>query len=208
METSKFIKKSKKVFLASFLILIAAATTVIANSQTPLEVIRKSNGDVKKIFTVHKTIDAKIEEQLYSIIDGVTDFKTISRKVITRFCKKLTKQQCETFDRVFRQLLRVSSIKKLGRYRADKFEYRGEERDGTNAVVKTIAYYKEDKAALDYHLELTDGKWKIVNYVLDDIDTVRNYKKQFMRLFAKKTFDQIIERLNKKIESYEKDNRN
>jgi hypothetical protein len=48
----------------------------------------------------------------------------------------------------------------------------------------------------------------IVNYVVDDIDTIRNYKKQFMRLFAKKTFDQVMERLRKKIADYEKENLN
>jgi hypothetical protein len=43
----------------------------------------------------------------------------------------------------------------------------------------------------------------IVNYVVDDIDTVRNYKKQFMRLFARNTFDRVMERLRKKIAAYE-----
>jgi ABC-type transporter MlaC component len=174
----------------------------------PLEVIKVSNQNVQEILKAQKTVDAQTEAKLLVIINRVTDFETISQRVIQRFCEKLTQQQCETFDRVFRRLLRVSSLKKMGRYRADRFDYLSEEIKEKTAIVKTIAYYKEEKAQLDYHLEFKNDKWMIVNYVVDDIDTVRNYKKQFMRLFAKKTFDQVMERLRKKIADYEMENRN
>jgi len=193
-----------------FLLFNAAPAVGSAREQqhTPLEVIRQSNLKVQEILNVHKTVDEKTGVQLLTVIDGITSFETISHRVIDRFCKKLTKAQCETFDRIFQQLLRVSSLKKMGRYRADKFDYMGEEIDKNTAVVKTTAYYREEKAQLDYHLELLDGKWKIVNYVVDDIDTIRNYKKQFIRLFTEKSFDQVMERLKKKIAHYREENRN
>jgi ABC-type transporter MlaC component len=207
MEKLKF---SSLVPCVLFLLFIAAPAA--GNSQVqqhqPLEVIRQSNRKVQEILNAHKTVDEKTEAQLLTVIDGVTSFETISHRVIHRFCKKLNKARCETFDRIFQQLLRVSSLKKMGRYRADKFDYMGEEIDKNTAIVKTIAYYKEEKAQLDYYLELFDGKWKIVNYVVDDIDTIRNYKKQFLRLFAKKSFDQVMERLKKKIAHYREESRN
>lgn len=208
MEKLKFYS----LFVLCVLFFLFIAAPAVGNGQgqqrQPLEVIRKSNQKVQDILNVQKTVDEKTETQLMTVIDGVTSFETISHRVIDRFCKKLTKAQCETFDRIFQQLLRVSSLKKMGRYRADKFDYMGEEIDKNTAIVKTIAYYKEEKAQLDYYLELVDGKWKIVNYVVDDIDTIRNYKKQFLRLFAKKSFDQVMERLKKKISGYQKENRN
>jgi ABC-type transporter MlaC component len=168
----------------------------------PREVIKRSNQNVRDILKAQKNVDAQTEAKLLEIINRVTDFETISQRVIQRFCEKLTQQQCETFDRLFQRLLRVSSLKKMGRYRADRFDYLSEEMKEKTAIVKTIAYYKEEKAQLDYYLEFKEKKWRIVNYVVDDIDTVRNYKKQFMRLFAKKTFDQVMERLRKKIADY------
>jgi ABC-type transporter MlaC component len=174
----------------------------------PREVVKRSNQNVRDILKAQEAVDAQIEAKLLEIINRVTDFETISRRVIQRFCEKLTQRQCEIFDRVFQRLLRVSSLKKMGRYRADRFEYLGEEMKEKTAIVKTIAYYKEEKAQLDYYLEFKNDKWMVVNYVVDDIDTVRNYKKQFMRLFARNTFDQVMERLRKKIADYEKENRN
>lgn len=191
--------------LCFFIIGITAAEVMIMR---PREVVKRSNQNVREILKAQKTVDAQTEAKLLEIINRVTDFETISQRVIQRFCEKLTKQQCETFDRVFQRLLRVSSLKKMGRYRADRFDYLSEEIKEKTAIVKTIAYYKEEKAQLDYHLELKNEKWMIVNYVVDDIDTVRNYKKQFMRLFAKKTFDQVMERLRKKIIDYQTENLN
>jgi ABC-type transporter MlaC component len=43
----------------------------------------------------------------------------------------------------------------------------------------------------------------IVNYVSDGVDTIRNYRKQFTRILRKESLDQLIERLEKKIEEYE-----
>lgn len=194
------------IFILCFFVMgISAAEVMIMR---PREVVKRSNQNVQDILKAQKSVDPQTETKLLEIINRVTDFETISQRVIQRFCEKLTKQQCETFDRVFQRLLRVSSLKKMGRYRADRFDYLGEEIKEKTAIVKTIAYYKEEKAQLDYYLEFKDEKWMIVNYVVDDIDTIRNYKKQFMRLFAKKTFDQVMERLREKIADYEKENLN
>lgn len=178
-----------------------------ATELSPLDLVKQSNQQVQDIFKNSKSVDQQTETKLYEVIDGITDYHTIASQVTSEFCKNLTTDQCKTFNQVFIELLRVSSIKKLGRYRADKFDYLGQEITGNSAIVKTIAYYKEEKAELDYSMELKNGKWKITNYVLDDIDTVRNYKKQFKRLFTQKNFDQVIERLRTKIDDYQKENR-
>jgi len=136
-------------------------------------------------------------------MNRVTDFEKISRTTIKIFCEKLSPEECEEFNRVFQKLLQISSIKKLGRYRADRFDYLGEEVDGETAVVRTIAYYKKDEIHLDYYLERMDGAWMIVNYVSDDVDTIRNYKKQFSRILRKESFRQLIDRLERKIADYE-----
>lgn len=172
-------------------------------AETPLETVRSSNGKVLDIYASQERVDEETEGKIYAVIDGVTDFAGISDSVTSRFCKKLTAGECEEFNEVFTRLLRLSSIKKLGRYRADGFEYLGEEIDGKSAVVRTIALYGEEKIYLDYSLEEREGSWRIVNYVVDDVDTIRNYRKQFTRLFSRKSFREVIERLEERISSYE-----
>lgn len=189
--------------------LTAAAAVLLhaagAGAADPGETVRDSNTRVLEIYAAHDSIDAEREQEIYGIIDGVTDFRAITESVTSRFCGKMTDDECRQFNEVFLRLLRGSSIKKLGRYRADSFDYLGEEVDGEKAVVRTIAHYQDEKVALDYTLALNDGAWLIVNYVVDDVDTIRNYRKQFTRLFSKRSFDQVMEKLEERIASYEQE---
>jgi ABC-type transporter MlaC component len=189
-------------FMLSILITVSMAYPL---EQSALEVIRASNDQVQLILEKKEIIDQETEAKLLAIINEVTDFSSISFRVIERFCENLTPIQCEYFDRIFQRLLRVSSIKKMGRYRAERFVYLGEEIIGDRAIVKTLAYYEDDEVHLNYLLERVDGQWLVHNYVVDDVNTIRNYTKQFIRLFARNTYDTIIRRLEKKIEEYESD---
>jgi ABC-type transporter MlaC component len=185
--------------------LLVGAAMLPAAADSPLAVIKSSNGRVQEILARHDKIDPATEAELFRTIDAVTDFDAISRRAIEPFAQKWTRPRAEEFAAVFQRLLRVSSIKKLGRYRADRFDYLGESVTGDSALVRTLAYYKDDQVNLDYQLELAAGKWRIVNYVVDDVDTIRNYRKQFVRLFAKNSYDQVLDRLRRKIAEYEKE---
>lgn len=181
------------------------APALNAGAATPSEVVESSNAQVLEIYSSNQEIDVETEAEIYRIIDEVTDYQGIAGAVTSRFCKNLTEEQCRQFNEVFIRLLRISSIKKLGRYRADSFDYLEEEIDGDAAVVRTMANFKDEKIALDYVLERRSDTWLIVNYVVDDVDTIRNYRKQFKRLFAKKSYEQVIERLEERIASYEQE---
>ena len=174
-----------------------------AQAATPLAVVRTSNDAVLAIFKKHPVIDAAVEKELFAVIDAVTDYPALAGAAIDSFCPKLTPAQCEKFKVTFTRLLRVSSIKKLGRYRADRFEYGGEEVAGTAATVHTFAFYKEEKIPLDYQMARRGSDWVIVNYIVDDIDTVRNYRKQFTQMLQKETVEQVIDRLERKIAALE-----
>jgi phospholipid transport system substrate-binding protein len=194
---------SKTCFRAGLALVVAAAVAPGLRAQSPLEVVRASNRAVLDITASHETFDDDAEEKINAVMDGVTDFGEISRRTLETVCRELSETQCGEFRRTFEALLRISSVKKLGRYRADRFEYLGEEVRGDTAVVKTVAVYKGDAYDLDYHLIRAGERWMIVNYVMDGVDTVRNYQKQFLRLIKKETFSQVMSRLRKKIEEYE-----
>lgn len=187
------------------LLLLALAASLSAQTPGPLEVIRKSNQDVTAIHKASPTVTPQVEAEMMKVIDAVSSFATLSGRVIDNFRTRLTPAQQAEFDKVFQELLRVSSIKKMGRYRADRFDYVSQQVTGTSAVVKTVAYYKEHKVALDYHMEVQNGKWVIVNYVSDNVDTVRNYQRQFVRLFRADSFAKVMDRLRKRIEDYRKE---
>jgi ABC-type transporter MlaC component len=193
-------KSLSRALAAVALVLLAAGA---ARAATPLEVVRGSNDAVLAIFKRSAVVDAAVEKELFAVIDAVTDYEALAAGAIDAFCPKIEPAQCASFKATFTRLLRVSSIKKLGRYRADRFEYAGEQVTGDAAVVRTVAYYKQEKIPLDYQLARRGGGWVIVNYVVDEVDTVRNYRKQFTQLLAKESVAQVIARLERKIAALE-----
>jgi ABC-type transporter MlaC component len=193
------LKQAPPLFGGVVLLCLASA----ASAATPLEIVKGMNAEVLAIYAKHRDVNAEVEKAVFAIIDPITDYQALAGAAIDPLCPKLTAAQCTTFKEVFTRLLRVSSIKKLGRARAGRFEYASETVTGEGAVVRSYAFFNDEKVPLDYHMARSGDTWVIVNYVIDDVDTVRNYRKQFTQLLAKKTFEQVRELLEKKIVSLE-----
>ncbi|MBN2264342.1 MAG: ABC transporter substrate-binding protein [Candidatus Aminicenantes bacterium] len=170
-----------------------------ASAPGPLEAVRSSNERVRSILAGRETIDPHTEEALFAAIDEATDIGLISRRATEAFRSRLTGAEYAELDGTFRELLRKSSLRKLGRYRADRFEYVDEEIRGDTALVRTMAFYEAESVRLDYRMERIAGRWMIVDYIVDDVETVRNYRKQFIRLFAANDTAGVIRRLKAKI---------
>lgn len=184
------------VCVGMFLMLFGAAYGRLS----PLNVIKQSNKKVLKITKGTDKLTDVQQKKMMQIIDGITAFSEMAQNVTKWF--KHSKVQTAEFNKTFKELLRVSSLKKAGRYRAEKFSYKSSRIRGKKATVKTIAYYGKDKVYIDYELTLVKGVWKITNYVIDDISTLRNYRKQFQRLFRVKSFTAVMSRLRSRIDYY------
>ena len=184
---------------------VIAVGQAAENFTTPMETIRASNEEISAILAEHDPLDAEGEARVYQVMNDVTDFATMSTGAIDKICveRELTNEKCGEWKTVFGDLLRIRSIKGVGRYRADRFDYLNEEIDGEQAVVNTLAYFEGDDIALDYELLLREDRWRIVNYVVDDVDTARSWNRSFTRLLKTETVDDVIERLRNRIEEYQ-----
>ena len=199
---SRLLDAPKLLFVAVALLLAVAP----AAAATPLEVIKAMNDQVLSIYQKHKVVNAAVEALVFATIDPVTDYPTIASSAIDQLCTQLAADQCTSFKETFTRLLRVFSIKKLGWARAGRFEYLGEKVTGESAVVRSIAYFNNEQVPLDYSLSRRGETWVIVNYVVDEIDTVKNYRKQFRKFLEKKSVAQLKQQLEKKIASLEAEN--
>lgn len=191
-------------------LLLAASWGAVAigqaaeNTDTPMGAVQWSNDAVLEILDEQDPLGPDGESRIYEIMDQVTDFDMMSSTAIGDLCE-VGEDKCTEWRAVFSDLLRIRSIKGVGRYRAERFEYINEEIDGDAAVVFCLAYYEGEDLTLDYELEHVDGKWFIVNYVIDDVDTARSYRRRFTRLLRNETIDDIIQRLRKRIVELEQE---
>ena len=171
---------------------------------TPMELVRDSNEAITAILNEYDPLGSDGEELVYEVMDGVTDFQTMSAAAIDEVCtdREIPADKCGEWKTVFGDLLRIRSIKGVGRYRADKFDYLNEEIDGERAVVNTLAYYEDEEITIDYELESHEDSWRIVNYVIDDVDTVRSYLRRFRRLLDGQSVEDVIQRLRDRTEEF------
>jgi len=185
------------------LILILFLLPLDCHANKPIFIIKESNDKILDLYSGETEITKDIREKAGDIIKSVTSFKALSEQSIAPFLDKLSDTQKKEFEKVFSRLLLLSSLKKLGRYRADRFEYLREEIRGENAIVLTHAFYGADYAVLKYVLKYIDSEFKIVNYIVDDIDTVQNYQMQFQRILSNESFDQLVKSLQDRVNEIE-----
>ncbi len=188
------------------MVLIAAGPVVSTAEETPLELIRRSNQAILEMVEDNGDLHLQTESRVFEIMDQVTSFDTIANNAVDQHCEAISDELCREFKSTFVKLLQVSSVKRLGRYRADRFDYLGERIEGDQAVVETEAYYGGESVKLDYYLQRVKGRWWVVDYAVEGAGTVKNYRQQFRRLLRKGNVEDVIGRLRRRIEEYEHTN--
>lgn len=199
----------KKLLLTSSCVLALVLCAGALFAGEPLEAIRESNNKVKDVLNANagNKLDTATEEKLKAIIIPATDFSAMSDAVLTVFPADTTAAQRAAFKKAFEELLLLSSVKKMGRYNADHFEYGAEKIDGANATVKTIAIYNRkngvaERIALDYTLTQKNGRWVIINYFTDGASTIRNYQGQFKKIINSKGVNAAIKQVEQTVVQY------
>jgi ABC-type transporter MlaC component len=199
METYRSVDPLRGALAALAAVLIVLASPPAGAEEGPMQVIEKSNTEILELYADEG--DAPdVSQRVFDVMDEVTSFDSIADAAIDGLCDPAADDDCERFKEVFKELLRVSSVQKLGRYRADRFDYLGEDIDGDAATVRTLAHYGDDAIEVDYSLRRQETGWVIDNYVVDGVDTIRNYRKQFSRMLGDRPVDFVIERLERRTE--------
>lgn len=201
-------KKFNLINLIFGILLIFVLVNSALSEATPTQVIRTSNNQILDIYQSSPTVNNEILDTIFSVMEEITDFKTMADRTAQATCEQTTTELCAQLKTEFIQLLKLTATNKLGRYRADRFEYLNEEIADDLAKVKTIAHFKDDAVNLDYVLEKKAERWTVVNYIADEVDTIRNYQSQFNRITKKKSVVFLINRLKKKNEQYLKEREN
>lgn len=168
----------------------------------PVEAVRTRNDEVKRILlAAGEPVDAATRERLKDVINGLLDFDELSSRALGRHWDARTDQEKRDFVSVFRQLIRNSSVKKLGAYRSDSVRYEQPTIDDEFAILTTTVFKNGKSAEVVYHLHLVDGAWLAYDIVVDGSSTARTYRDSFNRQIRKTSYqemyDKLVERLAK-----------
>ncbi|MDT8436193.1 MAG: ABC transporter substrate-binding protein [Gemmatimonadota bacterium] len=172
----------------------------------PVEAIRVRNETVRSILeAAGDSVDAAERERLKDVINGLIDFDELSRRALTRHWEGLSEQERRDFVDVFRGLVRNSSVKKLGAYRADSIEYEPARIRDSSAIVLTVAWKDGKSAEVEYRLHRAAGEWKAWDVIVDGSSTVRTYRDSFDRQIEKSSYAELYRKLSDKLAEEEEE---
>jgi len=115
---------------------------------------------------------------------------------------KLTSKQRQDFVALFGELFERSYTRMVLQSLPDqRIMYTGESENGTRSVVSTVLVdTRGDRLPVDYQLESRQGRWEMLDVVIDGVSIVANYQSQFNRIIQTSSFDSLVTKMRVKQE--------
>jgi phospholipid transport system substrate-binding protein len=164
--------------------------------QSPVDVVRTRNEAVEQILTAAgDSVDAPTRERLKDVINGLIDFSELSRRALSRHWDARTEQERTDFIDVFRQLIRNSSVKKLGVYSPDSVIYHPPVAAGDSVTIVTVAHKDDKSVEIVYRMHEVGGEWKAHDVMVDGSSTVRTYRDSFNKEISRGSYEAMYGKL-------------
>ncbi len=174
---------------------------IFADSEkSPVEIIKARNQAVDVILKgTDDNVSAERKEQLKVVINGILDFRELSRRALGKHWKDRSDQEKSDFVDVFSRLIKNSSVKKLEVYKVDRLVYEKPEINGKKAKVTTIAYKDRKQVEIVYKMHLVDTQWLVYDMDIDGVSTARNYRDSFYKKIAKSSYKEMYDTLVRRL---------
>lgn len=172
-----------------------------AAQESPVEAIRERNRAVEAILArVDGEPTAEQRERLKDLINGLIDFRELSRLALGRHWEERSEAEREEFVDVFRELIRSSSVRKLEIYQADRIAYEPPEVRGDRVDVVTRAHKGRKQVEIVYRMHRVNGEWKVYDTVVDGASTARTYRDSFYKEIARSSYETMYAKLVDRLE--------
>jgi phospholipid transport system substrate-binding protein len=137
----------------------------------------------------------KVEE----VINSRFDFNEMAKRSLGPQWQKRTPEEQKEFVQLFTSLLEGAYLDTLDSYNGEKVRFLNERQDKDFAEVSTkLIDNKGAEFSLDYRLQKTNGDWKVIDVVIENISLVNNYRAQFSRVLAKSSYAELLETMKQK----------
>jgi phospholipid transport system substrate-binding protein len=138
----------------------------------------------------------RIEQIVYANVD----FDTMSRLVLARNWSRFDADEQRRFRDEFKRHLSVTYGRSIDSYKNEEVVLTGDREEARDDwTVKTkIVRGGGDDILVDYRLRQVGGEWKIIDFVVEGVSLVANFRSQFQDMLASKSPSQLIEIIHEK----------
>lgn len=190
--------------LAAGLLALCAALPIAADDAAALAVVERLHGALSDIMQNAKALGfAGRRERITPVIEQSFDLPFITRFALGRYWADLSVEQREKIIDVFSRWTIAHYAARFNGYSGERFETIGSEpgRNGRELVRTVLDVNKtpEDNVTLDYLLQETGGKWRIVNVIANGVSDLSLKRADYGAVLKAEGLEGLIERLNGQI---------
>jgi phospholipid transport system substrate-binding protein len=180
------------------LLLLVAGLAVAAD--TPRGVIEETTDQVIAVLADASLANGEKRQKIESIVAAHFNFTVLSRLVLARNWKQLSSAQQSEFVEEFRKHLSVTYGKNVEQYNNEKVVIAGErEESGGDWTVRTrIVRPAGEPILVDYRLRREDGKWMVIDVIIEGTSLVANFRSQFQDIISRNGVTGLLDLLRQK----------
>ena len=182
----------------------ATAFATAASAQAPADgaqkVVTEALAEVIAILNDGSSSEATRRDRIADIAFAHFDFPVMSKLVIALPWKKFTPVERTEFIAEFKTHLARSYGRRLARYEGTQVSVFGEkaEQRGDVTVLSKVVGGQFDGATMDYRMRATDGKWLVIDVIIEGVSLVANFRSQFKPILAQGGAPELLGRLKDK----------
>jgi phospholipid transport system substrate-binding protein len=166
----------------------------------PRRLIEETTNRIVLILSQKDVSEETKIQQIEEVAYDVFDFTTMSKLVLARRWRKLSRDQKGEFVREFKRSLSATYGTRLRRYDQEEVEIYGtqiEPRDDVSVRTRIVGGQYAG-AKLSYRLRKRNDRWRIIDVVIEGVSLVSNYRSQFSEILNRGTIEDLLGKLRDK----------
>ncbi len=148
-------------------------------------------------------------KKLEPVVKEVFQFEGVAQIALGSHWKKLDQAQKLTFIGVLTNLSIATYAAQFNSYAGEKFQLEEAEEPKPERI--TLRYVmtapNEKPIKFEYVVNQFEGKWEIINIIVDGISDLALKKAQYTSVIDREGFDKLVAKLNQKVADYAKNNK-
>ena len=182
-------------------LLIAGFIPLVAAEQSPRDVVQSTSDQVLAVLAEKDLSKEARRDKVRTIVLRSVDFETLSRLVLARNWTRFSPAQQQEFMQAFQDHLAATYGRRLDDYRNEKVTIVGDrqEPNGDSTVqTKILRGGGSNDINVDYRLRQSNGEWKVIDFIVEEVSMVANFRSQFQDIVASGGPEKLLKLLKEK----------
>ncbi len=191
-------------FLASLSLLLSSS--LVANERPkPMTFVKGKTDAVLKLLNQRvkdKSSQNKRNADLRTLIASFVDYDDLAQRSLGKHWGGLSEENQTLYRSLFRELVELSYVDRLGRRNPDvkyEIDWEGQSTKGDTGRVTCFILYQDTETELDFFLKAQQDTWILHDLHLDGASIEDTYRRKYGDIIEKDGFDELIRKMREQI---------